>query len=365
MNEYVINTGDLRHNIELIKQKAGNEVIGVLKADGYGLGRDFLAKILKEEGINSFAVADVEDIEPLRENVLDENDSLLVMRSTSLESEAEIIAKNNCIATVGSVSSAEVLNNAAKKIGKVVKANIKIDTGLSRFGFLPEQTDTIEKVYREYENLEFVGIYTHFSSAFTNEELTKKQLSRFLYTVEQLKNRGIDVGKVYAASSPALLNVEGTTLDAVRIGSAFTGRVITKSNLGLKRIGVLKSQVIEVKDIKKGASVGYSGDFTAKRNTALAIVPVGHTDGLGFEKTQEINGISQLIRRMLSPLKRFLKKECLTVKINGKTAKIVGAVGLTNCTVDVTGMYVKAGDTVEIDLSPVAVSPAVKRIYEE
>ncbi|MCR4564187.1 MAG: alanine racemase [Clostridiales bacterium] len=364
MNEYVIKKEDLKHNIELIKQKAGNEVIGVLKADGYGLGRDFLAEILKEEGINSFAVADVEDIEPLRENVLDESDSLLVMRSTSLESEAEIIADNNCIATVGSKESAQVLNNAAKKLGKVVKANIKIDTGLSRFGFLPEEVDTIEKVYREYENLDFIGIYTHFSSAFTNEELTKKQLSRFLYTVEQLQIRGIDVGKVYAASSPALLNVNGTELDAVRIGSAFTGRVITKSHLDLRKIGVLRSQVIEIKKIKKGATVGYSGDFTAKRDTVLAIVPVGHTDGLGFEKAQEINSLSQLIRRMLSPLKRYLKKERITVKINGKTARVVGAVGLTNCTVDITGMDVKVGDKVEIDLSPVAVSPKVKRIYE-
>ena len=364
MNEYVIKTEDLKHNIELIKQKAGNEVIGVLKADGYGLGRDYLAKVLKDEGINSFAVADVEDIEPLRNNVLDEGDSLLLMRSTCLEREAEIIVNNNCIATVGSLSSAEILNNTAKKHGKVVKANIKIDTGLSRFGFLPEEIEVIERVYREYENLEFVGIYTHFSSAFTNEELTKKQLSRFLYAVEQLQIKGIDVGKVYAASSPALLNVEGTALDAVRIGSAFTGRVITKSNLGLKKIGTLRSQVIEIKNIKKGVSVGYSGDFTAKRDTVLAIVPVGHTDGLGFEKTQEINGILQLIRRMLSPVKKFLKKECITVKVNGRTAKVVGAVGLTNCTVDVTGMDVKAGDTVEIDLSPVAVSPAVKRVYE-
>lgn len=364
MNEYVIKKEDLKHNITLVKEKAGNEVIGVLKADGYGLGRDFLAKVLKEEGINSFAVAEVSDIEPLRENVLDENDSLLVMRSTCLESEAEILVNFDCIATVGSVESAAVLNSVAEKSGKIVKANIKIDTGLSRFGFLPEEADTVEKVCRENGNIDFVGIYTHFSSAFTNESLTRAQLNRFLKTVDELKSRGIGFAKVYAASSPALLNVSGTELDAVRIGSAFTGRVITKSRLDLRKIGVLRSQVIEIKKIRKGARVGYSGDFTAKRDTVLAIVPVGHTDGLGFEKTQEINGISSLIRRMLSPVKRFLKKECITVKINGKTARVVGAVGLTNCTVDVTGMDVKPGDTVEIDLSPVAVSPAVKRVYE-
>jgi len=364
MNEYVIKTEDLKHNIELIKETAGNEVIGVLKADGYGLGEEYLAKILKEEGITSFAVAEATDAAFLRESVLDETDSLLVMRSTCLEDEAEIIVLNDCIATVGSVESARVLNSVAGSAEKKVKANIKIDTGLSRYGFLPDETDIIEEVVRQNSEIEFVGIYTHFSSAFTNEALTKTQLNAFLKTVDVLKSKGIEFSKVYAASSPALLNVEGTKLDAVRIGSAFTGRVITKSNLDLRKIGVLKSQVIEIKKIKKGALIGYSSDFKAKNDMTLAIVPVGHFDGIGYEKTQEITGISSLMRRMLSPLKKYLKKERMTVKINGKTAFVVGTVGLTNCTVDITGLDVNYGDTVEFDISPVAVSSSVKRIYE-
>lgn len=364
MNEYVIKTEDLRHNISLIKEKAQTEVIGVLKADGYGLGAEFLAKTLKSEGITSFAVAEVSDIEFLRENVLDSNDELLVMRSTLIPEEAEILANSDCTATVGSEESASLLNEAASRLGKVCKVNVKIDTGLSRYGFLPEEREKIEKVYTEYENLDVTGIYTHFSSAFTNEALTKSQLQAFLSVVEYLRSKDIDVGKVHAASSPALLNVEGTNLDAVRIGSAFTGRVITKNHLPLKKVGALRSQVIEIKQIKKGTCVGYSGGFTAKRDTVLAIIPVGHFDGIGYEKTQEITGIMTLLRRMLAPLKKYLTKDCLTVEINGKRAKIVGAVGLTSCTADVTGLGVKAGDTAEFDISPVNINQAVKKSYE-
>lgn len=364
MNEYVIKTEDLKHNITLVKEKAGNEVIGVLKADGYGMGMEFLARTLKSEGINSFAVAEVTDIVPLRENVLDENDELLVMRSTSVPEEIRILAENDCVATVGSVESARLLNETAEKLGKTCRVNLKIDTGLSRYGFLPDETDTVYQVINECKNLKFAGIYTHFSSAFTNEALTRSQLKAFLGAVDKLKEKGIEFEKVYAASSPALLNVDGTELDAVRIGSAFTGRVITKSRLDLKKIGTLRSQVIEIKKIKKGSLVGYSGDYRVKRDTVLAIVPVGHFDGLGYEKSQEITGIVSLLRRMLSPLKKYIKKECLTVKINGKTAKVIGTVGLTNCTVDVTNLDVKPGDTVEIDISPVNVSAAVKRVYE-
>lgn len=363
MNEYVIKTEDVIHNINTVKEKANTVVIGVLKADGYGFGIKYLADVLKGQGISSFAVTEVTDAEFLRENVLEESDEILVMRSTCIQEEVDIIVKNNCIATIGSVESANVLNECAKANGVKCKANIKIDTGLSRFGFLPDEIDTIASMY-EYENIEFVGIYTHFSSAFTMPGLTEKQLAEFRDTVEALEEKGISVGRVYAASSPALLNVENTSLDAVRIGSAFTGRVISNNNIGLKKIGTLRSRVIEIKKVPKGTAVGYSGSFVTKRNTTLAVIPVGHFDGFGLEREQEITGFVSLLRRMLSPLKKVIKKDCLTVKINGKTAKVVGAVGLTNCMADITDLDVSYGDTVEIDISPLMVSPSVKRVYE-
>ena len=363
MSEYVIKVDDLIHNINVVKKLANTEIIGVIKGNGYGFGMNFMAELLKSEGIKTFAVTEITDIEPLRnKSLLDED--ILIMRSTCISDEAEIIVKNYCTATVGSYESGFVLNEAAKKLGIKVKANIKIDTGMCRYGFTKNQFDEIIQTYKECDFVDFTGIYTHFSSAFTQKELTKKQLDTFNSVVEKLRGHQINVGKVYAANSPALLNVENTSLDAVRIGSAFTGRVVTSNKTDLKRVGYLRSQVIEIKDVPKGTPVGYNGAYVTKRDTKIAIVPVGHYDGFGVEKAQDINDFKTFIHSVLSLGKRLVKKDRLSVKINDKKANVIGHIGLSHTAVDITDIDVKIGDYVKIDVSPLFINPNVKRIYE-
>ncbi len=230
MSRYIIDKSKLIENINIIKNKAGVEVIGVVKGNGYGFGMCSLAEILMQNEINTFAVTEVYDVPLLRETVIDRD--ILVMRSTSIEEEAKIIAENDCIATIGSLSAAEVMDKVSKKLNKKTKCHLKIDTGMGRYGFLPSEVEKAIKCY-DFENLDFCGAYTHFSSAFHNAELTKVQLEMFKDTIEQIKKAGKNVGILHAANSPALLNVDGVTLDAVRIGSAFTGRVITRGKIRL------------------------------------------------------------------------------------------------------------------------------------
>ena len=87
----------------------------------------------------------------------------------------------------------------------------------------------------------------------------------FKDTIEQIKKAGKNVGILHAANSPALLNVDGVTLDAVRIGSAFTGRVITRGKNPLNKLGELQAEVIETKIVPKGYSIGYNGQYKTKR----------------------------------------------------------------------------------------------------
>ena len=109
-----------------------------------------------------------------------------------------------------------------------------------------------------------------FLSGFHNVQLTKAQLEMFKDTIKQIEKAGKSVGgKLHASNSPALLNVDGVSLDAVRIGSAFTGRVITKDKNPLNRLGKLEAQVIETKTVPAGYSIGYNGQYkTKKRNKA-------------------------------------------------------------------------------------------------
>lgn len=357
MSRYVIDKKLLNENISIIKDKAKVPLIGVVKGNGYGFGIKEFSAVLKENGIKTFAVTEVDDIQELKE-VLDDEE-ILVMRSTGIESEAEIIAENGCIATIGSLNAAAVMNEVSKKLGIKTKCYLKIDTGMGRYGFMPSEVEDAIKCY-DCENLDFIGAYTHFSSAFTNVQLTKVQLELFKDTMHQIEKSGKEIGILHAANSPALLNAEDVCLDSVRIGSAFTGRVITKNQIKLNRLGSLEAEVIEAKTVPAGYSVGYNGKYKTKRETKIAIVPIGHYDGFGLTKEKEIADFHSV----LSALKRFLKKTQMYVRINGRMYSVIGEIGLSHTAVDITGSDVKIGDTAAVDISPLMVNPRIKRIYK-
>ena len=334
MSRYIIDKNKLIENINIIKEKAGVEVIGVVKGNGYGFGMANLAEILMQNGIKTFAVTEVYDIPLLRETVLD-ND-ILVMRSTCVEEEAKTIAQYDCIATIGSLSSAEVMDKVSKELGKKTKCHLKIDTGMGRYGFLPSQVESAIKCY-DFENLDFCGAYTHFSSAFHNVQLTKVQLEMFKDTIKQIEKAGKSVGKLHAS-----------------------GRVITKDKNPLNKLGKLEAQVIETKTVPEGYSIGYNGQYKTKRETKLAIVPIGHFDGFGLEKGKEVADLHSV----LSQIKQFLQKKKLTVNVNGKKYDVVGEIGLSHTAIDITGSDVKIGDVASVEISPLMVNPNIPRIFE-
>ena len=357
MSRYVIEKEKLIENIEYIKKKAGVPVIGVVKGNGYGFGIKELTKILKECGINFFAVTEVTDI-PILKEILDGNDNILVMRSTCIKSEAKQIAENGCTATIGPEEACRVMESAAEELGVTVKCHLKIDTGMGRYGFMPSEISKAVNCYK-MPHLEFTGIYTHFSSAFRNEELTKAQLTLFKDCIEQIKKAGYETGIAHCANSPALLNVDGVSMDAVRIGSAFTGRVITKAKTPLHRLGRLEAEVVDVKTVPAGYSIGYNGLFKTKRETKIAIVPIGHYDGFGLQKERETADL----RYVLSAAKQFVKNKQMYMRINGRMFHVIGEIGLSHTAVDITDSDIKPGDTAFVDISPLMVNPRIERVY--
>lgn len=357
MSRYVIDKSKLIENIEFLKAKASVPIIGVVKGNGYGFGIKEFTSILKECGIKTFAVTEVSDI-PILKEILEDED-ILVMRSTCIAEEAEIIARYGCTATIGSEEACRTMNDISEKLGIKTKCHLKIDTGMGRYGFMPSEISKALNCYKS-KNLEFTGIYTHFSSAFRNEPLTKAQLALFNDAVNQIKKAGFSPGIVHCANSPALLNVEDVCLDSVRLGSAFTGRVITKSKTQLNRLGSLEAEVIDIKTVPAGYSIGYNGTYKTKRETKVAIVPIGHYDGFGLTKEKEIIDLHYV----LSIFKQYLNKKQMYVRINGRMYHVIGGIGLSHTAVDITGSDVKCGDTASVDISPLMVNPRIERIYK-
>ncbi len=362
MKKFVIEADKLKKNAEIIRRKAGVPVIAVLKADGYGFGMLQMAKILSDSGITMFAVTEPEDALTLREYGFT-SELILVMRSTAMQDEADLVVQANAVATVGSPEAAAALSAAAQRRNTVAKAHIKLDTGMGRYGFLPSQYEQIKIAYTKLPNMTVTGIYTHFHSAPSDANATHAQYEQLMGICKQLTDDGIEPGLRHCANSNGVFKYDDLMLDAVRVGSAFTGRIVNAASYDLYRLGYLESRVIELREVPAKHTVGYGAGYVTKRPTTIAVVPVGYTDGFSVEKKKDLYRFRDLVRYLIGEIKNFMGRGTITVGVGGKEARVLGHVGLCHVSLDVTGMDVKLGDRAVLEVNPLYLSPLVEKEY--
>lgn len=362
MKEYVIEKADLLHNAAVVLERCPGTLFGVVKANGYGLGLEAMAGALAEAGVQQFAVCDPAELVRLRAAGFAQ--PVLVMRSTCLKEEAETILENGGIATIGSPAAAKALEDAAQRLETQGEAHLKIDVGMSRYGFLPEEIESIRETAAGLTRIQITGCYTHFPNAFGDTEGTKRQLDIFTATVDRLKAAGVNPGLCHAANSAALFSVEGAGLDAARCGSALLGRMAVPGEFGLRKIGRLRTRIMEIKTVQKGAGVGYLSAYRAKSDRRLAILPIGNADGFGTGSQSDVNNLSAAIHGAASSVKRFLRRRpAYTVEIGGRQCPVVGHIGLNHTAVDITGTSAALGDEVWVEMNPLHLNTLVPRAW--
>lgn len=376
MSQIIIEEKKLNHNIELIKEKTKNitddkgnplKIIAVLKGNAYGIGVDILAKKLLDYNIDFFAVTEVNEALELRKKGF--TNDILVLNSTSILDEVNEIVENDLIATIGSNEALKVLNDVAKEHHKLVKCHLKIDTGFCRFGFkwedIVSEKINIKEELANNKNIKITGTYSHFRESYSDDDkTTRKQFDNFLNAIKKLKESGVDVGMLHICNSSAFFKYKEMYLNAVRIGSAFSGRLQIKNTTGLQRVGYLESRVCEVRSLKKGDKIGYSGTCTLKKDTNVAIVEAGYSDGIGVTGPKDSVRLIDKLRAIKRTLISLKENGTRYVEIADKKYPILGRIGMKNLIIDISNDDIKVGDNVKIDINLLLANQKINRILK-
>ena len=353
MTTYIVSRETLAENVKKLQKRAGSVPIwAVIKGDGYGLGALPLAEALRESGITHFCVTEPREAELLRQNGFP-TEPILMLRETVQREEIGRLLDARVILTVGSTAAAKCINDIAATRADMAEVHLKIDTGMGRFGFLPEQTDEIIALYGAMSCLTFGGIYTHFNCAFSDETLTRQEFAAFQGVIDRLHAAGLETGIVHCCNSAAFLRFPEMHCDGARLGSALLGRMPFKTEL--QPVGYAQTQIDTVRTLPAGHTTGYGALWRAKRDTPVAILPVGWYHGFNVSCRPDMSRGVDCLRSGLSAFKQLLHRRRVTVEINGKRCPVIGAIGMLHVAVDVTGVACKPGDSAVMQINPLHV----------
>lgn len=371
MNTLVINKEDLRHNINKIKEyakKSGQDdagkdvkIIAVVKGNGYGMGIVEYTKFLIDNGISMFAVSTMEEALKLRKEGIKEE--ILMLSSTAIEDDVRTLIKNKIILTIGSKEDIIIAEKIGKEENQTIRVHLKIDTGFGRYGFVYSKRDEMVEALKNIQNVKIEGTYTHFSISFFDEKYTKLQFKRFIDVIEVLKMNKIETGMLHVCNSSAFVKYREMHLNAVRIGSAFLGRLSFENNVGLKKIGYLESAVSEIKDLPKGFNVGYSNTYKTKTETKIAVIPCGYMDGINIINNRDMFRTIDKLRYIVRDIKDFFKKQKIYIKIKDKNYEIIGRIGTYHIICNISNSDIKIGNKVIINVNPKFVDSSIRREY--
>lgn len=332
-----ISLNAIEHNYNVIRNKVADDtkVCCVIKADGYGHGAVELSQVYEKLGADFFAVSNIDEGIEIRKSG---SKLPIVILGYTPVSEAENLAEYDISQAVFSLEYAKDLSEKCVEEDCICKMHIKVDSGMSRIGFMcqefPRDEYSIEEICEAccLPNLEVEGLFTHFCVSDEDaegREFTNKQYENFIHVRDSLKKRGVDISVVHCSNSGAIEDYPETCCDMVRAGIILYGLAPSSKladRLDLVPAMTLKTVVAFVKEVQKGATISYGRTFTADRKMKIATVPIGYADG--FIRQNAKDGY---------------------MMVNGKKAKIVGRICMDQTMLDVTDIEdVKTGDEVVV-----------------
>ena len=296
-----VDSAKLLANFAAVQKKvAPCSILTVLKANAYCVGADFMGKLAVQAGAARIGVADVREALAMRESI---NNALPVqILGVVTPDELPYAVENDLVIPVNGLAMAEAVSAEAVRQNKMIFVHVILDTGMGRFGLLPENYLAEIKAIAALPNLNLEGIYSHFPCAGTPGEAgTLQQIADFKQQYEVLKNAGIDFAFRHIAASDGILCQRASSqspFNLVRLGLCWYGvcRNPAEEDIGLQPALKLTTVVGAVREMPAGATIGYNRTVKLEKKTAIATICVGYADGLPLALTNAgrvlINGVS-------------------------------------------------------------------------
>jgi alanine racemase len=275
-----INLDAIASNAAGLKTRAGGkaELMVAVKANGYGHGAVPVARAAMEGGATRLAVHRVLEGVQLRQAGI--MAPILVMGYT-LPTASERVVHWDLTPTVNSKPQAEALSSAAQ--GKTLPVHVKVDTGMGRYGLLPDEVLDFVRFLSRLPGLALEGLYTHHAVAdLADKAFTHRQFRIYMDVVKRLEEAGFSFPLKHVSNSATTLDLPEMALDMVRCGIALYG--LRPSNevepaIPLRPALTLKSRVARVRTLPAGASISYGRTYITDKPKRVALVPVGYGDG--------------------------------------------------------------------------------------
>lgn len=357
-----INLDNLRNNYRNIENKlldnarinsenTGKElkvpkIAGVVKANAYGCGAKMCAKTLVECGCEILAVATVKEAIQLRRAGID---CRIILLGIAPEDDMDEIVEYDLCPVISSLNGARVVDKMAGEMKRVMECTIAVDSGMGRIGWqalsgiekaeekLSEHALSEIKEISEMKNLKIIGAFSHLAVADEvgdgesykpSIKYTRKQIKAFNDFCDEIEKFGVNLRGRSIANSSAIIEYPEAMLDFVRPGIILYGdypsELLDKAKLAISPIMSVKAEIVHLKTIEAGATVGYGRRFRAGTDRKIATIPIGYADGYS---------------RLLSG-----KAEVL---IKGRRVPVIGNICMDQCMIDVTELPdVKLGDEV-------------------
>lgn len=338
----------LRHNARaFLGLTAGKvSVMAVVKANAYGHGAPLCARVLQKTGIKLFGVDSLDEAQELRRGGI--RKPILVLGYIPLERLSEAVEQEFSFVAYNRETFQTL---SLLKTKKTFKIHLPIETGLQRQGIRLEDLPDIIKLIQKDPRCDIQGVHTHFA----NIEDTKsrafadKQIGEYKKALGILKEHKIDPKYQHTAATAASILYSDTHFNLLRVGIGMYGlwpseetRKSTKVNhkIKLKPVLTWKTVIAQIKRVKKGSPVSYGLTERVKRNSKIAVLPIGYYDG--FDRS----GMSKRAH----------------VLIRGRRCKVVGRVCMNMCMVDVTDV---AGVRVEDEVVLIGCSGSEQNTVED